>query len=220
MTLQLQSQAAATWFAALVHERRATAHFSSETVPTAVLTSILRDAACAPSGFNLQPWRFVVVRDPMNRRLLQAAARNQEKVGEAPVVIVAHAPHHEWRERLDDVFAEAVERGALPPEGLERRKRQAEGFVDSLPLPVWLNRHVMIAFTYLMLSAQAHGLDTAPLEGFDGDKVKKVCGLPLETEIVALIAVGKAAEPRAVSPGRFRLDQIAFAENPQAPWPG
>src|ERR1041384_6711296 len=69
-------------------ERRATQHFEPDDVPAEFLQALLELGAQAPSGFNLQPWRFIVVRDANNRKRLQAAAMNQEKISEAPVVII------------------------------------------------------------------------------------------------------------------------------------
>ncbi|MGH7979338.1 MAG: nitroreductase family protein, partial [Limisphaerales bacterium] len=43
-------------------ERRATTHFKPEPVPDEYLEAILGLGGQAPSGYNLQPWRFVVVR--------------------------------------------------------------------------------------------------------------------------------------------------------------
>jgi nitroreductase len=202
-----------------IRERRATRHFTDEVVPEDELTAILADAAQAPSGYNLQPWRFLVVRERASRAKLRAAAFDQEKITEAPVVIIALASPQGWRERIDEVFAESVRRGALPEEGVEKRKQTAADFVGSFPPAVWLNRHVMIAFTYLMLAAEAHGWDTAPMEGFDAGEVKRAFKLPADTEVVALLAIGRARdEQQEESPGRFGVDRIAFAENLQTPW--
>ena len=58
-------------------ERRATMHFAPDPVPDEYLSAILSLAAQAPSGYNLQPWRFIVVRKEENRKRLQAVAFNQ-----------------------------------------------------------------------------------------------------------------------------------------------
>lgn len=213
-------EALARPFHAIVGERRATRHFTDEPVPEAAIAEILRDASQAPSGYNLQPWRFLVVRDAANRRKLRAAAFDQEKITEAPVVVIALAPRNGWRERIDEVFAEKVRRGALPAEGIEKMKQAGSRFIDSFPHPaIWLNRHTMIAFTFLMLAAEAHGWDTAPMEGFDPGAVRQAFNLPADTEVVALLAIGRAREPAAVFPGRFPVERIAFAENLSTPWP-
>lgn len=206
-------------FHEVLRERRATRHFSNEPVPPEVISAILADAAQAPSGYNLQPWRFLVVREAGAKARLRAAAFDQEKITEAPVVIVAFSPRHAWRDRIDEVFAESVRRGALPADGAEKAKQTAVGFVGAFDPATWINRHVMIAFTTLMYAAEAHGLDTAPMEGFDAAAVRQVFGMPEDTEVVALLALGRMREPDSEFPGRFPVERIAFDGNLQTPWP-
>src|SRR5438046_10573760 len=69
-------------------ERRATMHYMPDPVPDEYLNAILSLAAQAPSGYNLQPWRFIVVRDEGERKRLQKVAFNQPKIAEAPVVVI------------------------------------------------------------------------------------------------------------------------------------
>jgi nitroreductase len=86
-------------------DRRATMRFKpDETVSDEYIDAILSFGAQAPSGFNLQPWRFIVVRDEENRKRLSRAAMNQVKVTEAPVVI--------WNNARTRCCAKA--RGAAP----------------------------------------------------------------------------------------------------------
>ena len=85
----------------LVRLRRATDSFAAEPIPDSDLEKILRAGLEAPSSYNLQPWRFVVVRDGSQRRKLRMAAMNQQKVEEAPVVIVACGDTLGWREDLE-----------------------------------------------------------------------------------------------------------------------
>lgn len=203
----------------VVRQRRATRHFTSEPVPEEDLTTILQDAALAPSGYNLQPWRFLVIQDLDNRARLRQAAFDQSKITEAPVVVIAYAPHAGWKEKLDAVFSERVRRGALDAKDLERTKREALAFVGSLPLAVWLNRHVMIAVTHLMLAAEVHGWSTAPMEGFDAGKIRQAFNFPEQTEIIALLAIGRAKEPLASFPGRLSLPELVCSENLETPWP-
>src|SRR5215218_844056 len=96
-------------------ERRATAHFTDEEVPEEYLSAILRFGAQAPSGYNLQPWRFIVVRNEENRKRLQQVAFNQPKVAEAPVTIICLGMTEEWKERADEVFQEGARRGLGNP---------------------------------------------------------------------------------------------------------
>jgi nitroreductase len=69
--------------------RRSIRSFLSRPVEEEKLMAVLDAGRQAPSARNLQDWKFVVVRDPATRKSLAEAARNQEFVGQAPVVIVA-----------------------------------------------------------------------------------------------------------------------------------
>src|SRR5690348_15124296 len=88
----------------LVRLRRATDNFSSEPVLDGDLRRIIRAGLEAPSSYNLQPWRFVVVRDPERRQKLRIAALNQQKVEEAPAVIVACGDTEGWVDDLEEVI--------------------------------------------------------------------------------------------------------------------
>lgn len=199
-------------------ERRATNHFKNDPVPDEYLNAILQLAAQAPSGYNLQPWRFIVVRDEANRKRLQQVAFNQPKVAEAPVIIIAVGMKEEWKETADEVFKEGAQRGAGDPAQVEAYKQQAIGFISSMDLAMWVNRHTTIAVTTMMIAAEAYGFDTAPMEGFDAAGVKREFNLPEEAEVVALLAIGRAAAPDKAYPGRFPLNRIVFAESYGQAW--
>ena len=199
-------------------ERRATSHFEPEPVPQEYLDAMLKLAAQAPSGYNLEPWRFIVVRDEANRKRLQAAAYGQPKVAEAPVVVIAIGMKEEWKKRADEVFQEGPKRGFGKPENTQKYMEGALGFLSTLPMNVWVNRHTMIAFTTLMLAAEAYGFDTAPMEGFDAAAVKKEFAIPDEAEVVALLAIGRAKPPDKPYGGRFELGRIVYAEKYGEGW--
>jgi nitroreductase len=201
-----------------VVERRATTRFLPDEVPEETLNAILQLGAQAPSGYNLQPWRFIVVRGEENRARLQAAAFNQAKVGQAPVVVIALGMKEEWKRTAEEVFREGAERGAGSTDTWRQYMEGALGFLSQMPMDVWVNRHTMIAFTTLMYAAEAYGFDTAPMEGFDAAAVKREFGVPDEAEVVALLAIGRAAQPDKVYPGRFPLERIFFSERYGEAW--
>jgi iodotyrosine deiodinase len=60
--------------------RRTVREYSSETVPDAIIDRAIAVAGSAPSGANLQPWRFVVVRDPAIKRQIRIAAEEEERI--------------------------------------------------------------------------------------------------------------------------------------------
>src|SRR5438067_6787693 len=107
----------------LVCLRRATDSFAAEPIADSDLQEILQAGLEAPSSYNLQPWRFVVVRDGSQRRKLRMAAMNQQKVEEAPVVIVACGETLGWREDLEEVLRLGQEHG-IGGDAWAQRKRK------------------------------------------------------------------------------------------------
>ena len=59
--------------------RRSVRDFSDRSVPREVIENVLRAAASAPSGANLQPWHFVAISDPGTKRRVRAAAEVEER---------------------------------------------------------------------------------------------------------------------------------------------
>ena len=60
-----------------IRDRRATPSFDGEPIPASDLRQILDAGLHAPSGYNMQPWRFIVVQHPEQKRRLRAASYNQ-----------------------------------------------------------------------------------------------------------------------------------------------
>jgi len=71
--------ARAEGFYQLMKQRRTVRHFSPEPVPLELIRRAVATAGTAPSGANLQPWRFVVVSSPEVKRELRRAAEAEEK---------------------------------------------------------------------------------------------------------------------------------------------
>src|SRR5580698_6524053 len=87
-----------------IHDRRATPSFDGTPIPPEDLRKILDAGLSAPSGYNIQPWRFIVVQSEEQKKKLRAASYNQAKVEEASAVIVACGDRDGWRKDLDEML--------------------------------------------------------------------------------------------------------------------
>lgn len=189
-------------------QRRSIRAYSPEPMAREDLDEILRVTSLAPSAFNLQPWRFVVVETPEVRDAVAAAAFNQRQVRSAPAVIVLYTDMKDTLEHVDEVLhpgMDAVQR-ASAREGIQRpfaAKTEAER-------EAWGAEQGNIALGYLLLAAQAHGYQTSPMAGFDGEAVKRVLGLPAHVRIPAIVAMGRGAE-EGFPHHRHPLERIARA---------
>ena len=196
-----------------IAERRATPSFDGVPIPGSDLETILLAGLQAPSGYNLQPWRFIVVRSPEQKKKLRSACFNQAKVEEASVMIVACGDADGWRKGDVEEMLRLGREGGMPENYAEQAKIAIPSFMSNHPnLPVWLNRQVMLAFTHMLLMAEVMGYDTAPMEGYEPEKVSEVLKLPLSYSVVALLAMGRLKGPDNFNGGRFAMARTVFAE--------
>lgn len=72
-------RAAARRFLDSARLRRSVRAFSAEPVPGDVIRLAIEAACSAPSGANMQPWKFVVVTDPALKREIRTGAEKEEK---------------------------------------------------------------------------------------------------------------------------------------------
>jgi nitroreductase len=216
----LDSIAGHSPIAPILARRRATPAFKPEPVPEELLRRALELGTVAPSGFNLQPWRFIVVRDPQLKRRLRSAAFGQRKVEEAPVMVIACGDTAAWKTGdLERMIADGLASGAIPDEETaESLRGSVADYLETVDMGVWVTRQTMIAFSFLMLAAESLGLDTAPMEGFDERKVRAAFGIPETVRVVALLGIGRFAPPDEPFGGRFELDRTVYENRWGVPW--
>ena len=72
-----------------IRARRSIRNYLDRPVEEEKLLAVLEAGRLAPSARNMQDWRFIVVSDPATRQRLAEAARDQQFVAQAPLVIAA-----------------------------------------------------------------------------------------------------------------------------------
>ncbi|WP_309671908.1 nitroreductase family protein [Gemmatimonas sp.] len=146
----------------------------------------------APSAFNLQPWRFVVVRDQEVKNALKDAAYGQKQVGEAPVVIAMYSDMDDTMANLGDI----VHPDLTPDKRASTIAMLEKNFGGMTPeaLAAWGNGQANIALGYLLLIATSEGFDTSPMLGFQPDQVKAILDIPASATMTAMVALGRGAD--------------------------
>ena len=170
------------------------------------LRSLLELTGRAPSAYNLQPWRFVVVRDETTRHALQAAAYGQKQVGAAPVVIAMYADMEDTLAHLGEVVHPDLT--ADKKAGTISMLQNTFGNMTPEARATLANAQANIALGYLLLIARSEGLDTSPMLGFQADQVKLLLGIPAHATVTALVALGHGADDGFRS-HRHSVDRIA-----------
>lgn len=172
--------------------RRSVRVYKQEPIPREDLDRIFETVRLAPSAFNVQPWRFVVVTDPDLKAALGVAANGQKQVAGAPAVIVLYTDMKNVIDNVDDIMHPGIPG--------DKRAAGAAGFRASWASKTdaereqWGAGQGYIALGYLLLAAASMGYATSAMLGFDPAKVKEALGLPQHVAIPAMIALGRGDE--------------------------
>ncbi len=172
------------------------------------IRTLIDDATHAPSSFNIQHWRFVAVRNREDKQRLQAAAYGQRQVAEAAVTFIILADLR-GMEKLREIVDLAVARGALPEAKAAAWVRMAgELYADEQSARDEALRSASLAAMLLMLAAQARGLASGALSGFDPGRVKRDFDIDDRYLPVMLLAVGHAAATSPARQPRLPVDTV------------
>jgi nitroreductase len=193
----------------LLHRRVSVERFDpARGLSDSEVRDLVADAIQAPSSFNIQHWRFVAVRHAQDKRRLQEAAFDQPQVGEAAVTFIVLGDLR-GLERLEAALEQAIERGALPRRKAEAWVRMArEIYADPQQNRDEVIRSCSLAAMALMLSAEARGLVSAPLSGFDGERVRREFEIGERFLPVMLLSVGHPAAVGERRKPRLGVDEV------------
>jgi nitroreductase len=144
----------------------------------------------APTAFNIQNWRFVLVRDPELRKRIRAAAWDQAQVTDASLLVVLCADTKSWEKNPARYWANATQdvRDFLVP-AIDQYYRGRDQVQRDEAM-----RSCGIAAQTLMLTAKAMGYDSCPMDGFDYDTVGTLINLPADHVVSMFVAIGKATQ--------------------------
>jgi len=73
----------------VIERRRSIRKYKEDPIPEDILRRVLEAARLAPSGKNLQPWKFIIVRDRSLKEELARASAGQFFMAKADLIIVA-----------------------------------------------------------------------------------------------------------------------------------
>jgi len=173
----------ATSFAAVVKRRAMIRAYKSAPVPEEKIQRLLKYAVRAPSAGNLQPWEFIVVKNPETRAKLAKAAFDQTSVATAPVIIATCA----------DIQRAGSKYGA---------RGSFYSLVDTA-----------FASLLILLGAVEQGLGACFVGSYNPDEVTKLFALPDHVRPVGLITIGYPAEsPRKPGTPKLPLNKLVHAE--------
>lgn len=181
--------------------RRTVRDFADTPIPDGVLEDAIRAAASAPSGANVQPWRFVVVTDPDVRRRLRAAAEAEERE------FYDRRASQEWLAALRALGTDSDKPFLTDAPALIVVFEVHRG--PTSPKPYYVKESVGIAVGFLLAALHQAGLATLTHTPSPMKFLNELLGRPAEERGFLLVPVGYPA-PGATVPAieRKPLDEV------------
>jgi len=196
-----------------IRRRRTTKKFKPDPIPEATLKELIELTIAAPSSYNLQPWRIVLVTDPAKREALTKAAWNQTQVATAPVTFVFAVDVRGWEKTLEQTLKTGAESGAWNEKTIAFFRTAIPSFQNSLTdkrreYPI---KDALIAATHLALAAESLGLNSAFMNGWQEEAVKEVIGAKDNPNIaIALLMPVGYGDGSYGNAGRLPQDVTVF----------
>ena len=163
-----------------IKSRRSIRSFKGEAISEDNIYKLLEAASYAPTAGNVQPWKFIVVKDTKNKKSLAVSALNQLWMTEAPVIIVVCAD-------------------------LSRSER----FYGDRGRDLYSIQDTAAAIQNLLLSAVDLGLGACWVGAFSEARVAKILDLPQKLRPLALVPVGYPKEDPHPS-SRFTPEDVTI----------
>ncbi len=191
-----------------IYKRRAIKAFDPEHQLTAEEeTQLLEATIQAPTSFNIQHWRLVLLKDPeLRQKIRKELGNDQAQMTDASLLVLFTADVKAWTKSPERYWANAPKEiadllvGWMGPfhEGREWLQRDEA------------QRSIGMAMQTLMLAAQDMGYASCPMIGFDIEKVAELIKLPEDHVMGAMVAVGKGTQDPWPKPGQLPLSEIVI----------
>ena len=178
-------------FEQIVNERYATKVFDEKPIPEDDVNKLLDLIRLAPSSFNIQPWKILVIKDATLKQQLLPVSYNQSQVATCSHLLVFCADS-DILGKINALKTLMIQAGA--------QEEQIQGYIDMMlgfekgltpeQKISWAQRQTYIALGNAVNGAKALGFDSGPMEGFTPQGYVDILKLPSNIHPTALCAIG------------------------------
>jgi len=193
---------------AIASRRAVKAYDPNQRMSEPEIDKLMSLAMLSPTAWNLQNWRFVLVRDPELRKQVRAAAWDQAQVTDASLLVVLTADLKAWEKEPARYWKNApqpVQDYLIPAIGQYYQGREQVQRDEAM-------RSCGIAAMALMLAAKEMGYDSCPMDGFDFDAVGKLIKLPADHVISMFVAIGKGVSEPFPRGGQLAKEEVVLID--------
>jgi len=197
----------------MIQNRRSVNHFDpARKLDDETIKKIIDLAVHAPSAYNLQPWRIIVVQSDEAKEKFWNLAYKQPKIKDAAANLIIVGNKNGW-DKENPVWNEMLQSVSGKTEiveGAQKGTAYSYGSTEDRRIAFAQANAGLLAMS-IMYSAQAMGVDSHPMNGYDYDGVHKEFGLAEHEMPVMNICLGYFDKSKTLHPRRPRrgFDEIA-----------
>lgn len=193
-----------------IRERRSIKHYDpNHQMTEAEIKTLMEHTLLSPTSFNMQNWRFLVVKDAETKEKLKSASFNQAQVSDASIVVLICGDLKAWAKQPERYWRnapEAVQKQIVPMIGGFYQNNEQLQRDEAM-------RSAGMAGQTIMLAAKAMGYETCPMIGFDAKKVAEIINLPEDYVLCFMVVVGKGIQSAKERSGQLDMSEVVFFDH-------
>ena len=170
--------------------------FKDKEVEEQELQRVFELTTKAPTAFNLQPYRFIVLdSDEAMNKAVESVPPVNKWISHAEKIVVLIADE-EIDVNADRVLDHKLDEDRIDEEKAENLRQMYEDYKnrDEVFMTGWLTRNTIIPATFFMLACRTQGIGSCPVRGFDQDQVSEKLDLKESERPILLLPIGYPKE--------------------------
>lgn len=205
-----------------IKKRKSVRSYSEEKISDETLNEILEAGRLAPSWVNIQPWKFIVIRDEKTKELLYKASGEQKQVLGANVIIACVADMEAWEKKNFGAVLEKSGKNQMVQDYILNSPTLNPSLLGNVEMLTRTIEQLTYAVAYMSIQAEKSGVGCCIIgalanEMTKGDEniikeLKERLNLNDKQILLTLLTLGYEKTPKETNKIRKEPAEVIFYE--------
>ena len=205
-----------------IKKRKSVRSYSEEKISDETLNEILEAGRLAPSWVNVQPWKFIVIRDEKTKELLYKASGEQKQVLGANVIIACVADMEAWEKKNFGAVLEKSGKNQMVQDYILNSPTLNPSLLGNVEMLTRTIEQLTYAVAYMSIQAEKSGVGCCIIgalanEMTKGDEnvikeLKEHLNLNDKQILLTLLTLGYEKTPKETNKIRKEPSEVIFYE--------
>lgn len=205
-----------------IKKRKSVRSYSDEKISDEILNEILEAGRLAPSWVNVQPWKFIVIRDEKTKKLLFKASGEQKQILGANVIIACVADMEAWEKKNFGAVLEKSGKNQMVQDYILNSPTLNPSLLGNVEMLTRTIEQLTYAVAYMSIQAEKSGVGCCIIgalanEMTKGDEniikeLKERLNLNDKQILLTLLTLGYEKTPKETNKIRKEPAEVIFYE--------